>query len=253
MHTHTLGVSWICNIIHICTNVHRLTECTGWRRLIGCLKLQVISPKRATNYRALLRKMTYQDKASYFSTRPCTLSVDLEYTRDTAIHCNTHTATHTLQHTRCNTHTATLCGSWIHSMHSQRMCTHKLSVSWTHSLNTIHIYTNIYTNMHRRRESADDQSQQWHYLCCRVAAYFMYIHSYVSCIWCQHICMLYMQTYRYVLCGNICVYCIVREYSHIVYASQVKYILYIYVSSICQHFYFKHTCLACANIFASYM
>ena len=33
---------------------------TGWRRPIGCIKLQVISRKRATNYRALLRKMTYR-------------------------------------------------------------------------------------------------------------------------------------------------------------------------------------------------
>ena len=31
---------------------------TGWRRLIGCLQLQVIFRKRATDYRALLRKMT---------------------------------------------------------------------------------------------------------------------------------------------------------------------------------------------------
>jgi len=31
----------------------------GWRRLIGCLQLQVKFRKRATNYRALLRKMTY--------------------------------------------------------------------------------------------------------------------------------------------------------------------------------------------------
>jgi len=37
--------------------------CTGWRRLLGCLKLQVIFRKRATNYRALLRRMTYEDKA----------------------------------------------------------------------------------------------------------------------------------------------------------------------------------------------
>ena len=37
---------------------------TGWRRLIGCLKLQVIFRKRVTNYRALLRKVTYEDKAS---------------------------------------------------------------------------------------------------------------------------------------------------------------------------------------------
>ena len=41
---------------------------TGWRRLIGCLKLQVILCKRATYYRALLRNMTYEERASYDST-----------------------------------------------------------------------------------------------------------------------------------------------------------------------------------------
>ena len=45
---------------------------TGWRRTIGCLKLQVIFRKRTTNYRALLRKMTHKDKASYESSPPCT-------------------------------------------------------------------------------------------------------------------------------------------------------------------------------------
>jgi len=44
---------------------------TGWRRPAGCLKLPVIFRKRATNYRALLRKMPYKDKASYDSTPPC--------------------------------------------------------------------------------------------------------------------------------------------------------------------------------------
>jgi len=34
---------------------------TGWRRCIGCLKLQVSFRKRATSYRALLREMTYND------------------------------------------------------------------------------------------------------------------------------------------------------------------------------------------------
>jgi len=43
----------------------------GWRRFIGCLEVQVIFRKRATNYRALLWKMTYEDKASYDSTPPC--------------------------------------------------------------------------------------------------------------------------------------------------------------------------------------
>jgi len=48
---------------------------TGWRRFIGCLKLQVIFRKRAANYRALLRKMSYEDKASYDSTPLCIISV----------------------------------------------------------------------------------------------------------------------------------------------------------------------------------
>jgi len=47
---------------------------TGWRRPVGCLKLQVILRIRATNDRALLRKMIYEDKASYDSTPPCTHS-----------------------------------------------------------------------------------------------------------------------------------------------------------------------------------
>jgi len=47
---------------------------TGWRRPIGCLKSQVIFCKRATHYRALLRKTTYEDKACSESTPPCTLS-----------------------------------------------------------------------------------------------------------------------------------------------------------------------------------
>jgi len=45
---------------------------TGWRRPIECLKLQVIFRKRATNYKALLRKMTYKDKACYDDMPPCT-------------------------------------------------------------------------------------------------------------------------------------------------------------------------------------
>jgi len=44
---------------------------TGWPRPIGCLKLHVIFRIRATEYRALLRKMTYEDKASCGSSPPC--------------------------------------------------------------------------------------------------------------------------------------------------------------------------------------
>jgi len=46
----------------------------GWRRLTRCLELQVIFCKRAANYRALLRKMTCEDKPSYASVLPCTAS-----------------------------------------------------------------------------------------------------------------------------------------------------------------------------------
>jgi len=55
-------------------NTHS-NPCTGWRRLIGRLKLQVICLKGATNYRALLQKMTYEDKASYGSPPSCTSNV----------------------------------------------------------------------------------------------------------------------------------------------------------------------------------
>jgi len=41
---------------------------------VRVLKLQVSFRTRATNYRALSTKMTYQDKASYGSSPPCTSS-----------------------------------------------------------------------------------------------------------------------------------------------------------------------------------
>ena len=55
MHTSLLWVSF--------RRIYTFSPRTGWRRPIGCLKLQVIFRKSATNYRALLQKMTYEDKA----------------------------------------------------------------------------------------------------------------------------------------------------------------------------------------------
>jgi len=52
-------------------NIFIYTVDTGCRRPIGCLKLQVIFQKRATNYRILLREMTSKDKASCRSPPPC--------------------------------------------------------------------------------------------------------------------------------------------------------------------------------------
>ena len=72
-----------CSVLHlvaVCCSVLQcvalfciLSHCvTGWQRPIGSPKLQIIFPKRATKYRALLRKMTYKDKGSYESSPPCT-------------------------------------------------------------------------------------------------------------------------------------------------------------------------------------
>ena len=43
-------------------------------RCIGCLKLHVTFDERAAKHRALLRKITYKDKAFYDSTPPCSTS-----------------------------------------------------------------------------------------------------------------------------------------------------------------------------------
>jgi len=81
---------------------------TGWRRLIGCLKLQVIFRKSASNYRALLRKMTYEDKASCDSTPLCIYLTWLLYMwRDSYI-CDM-TRTYVMMRVWLTRHA---CGSW---------------------------------------------------------------------------------------------------------------------------------------------
>ena len=61
--------------IHTCPSVGKCVKiCTGWRRLTGSPKLQIIFHKRATTYRALLLKMTNKDEGSYESSPPCILT-----------------------------------------------------------------------------------------------------------------------------------------------------------------------------------
>jgi len=67
-HTATHCTTNPCNTVQ---HTARQTPATGWRRLIGSPKLQVIFRKRATNNRALLWKLTYEDKGSYESSPPC--------------------------------------------------------------------------------------------------------------------------------------------------------------------------------------
>ena len=61
---------------------------TGWRRLIGSPKLQIIFHKRATNYRALLRKMTYKDKGSHESSPPCSHTTVSIYNVANSVYCS---------------------------------------------------------------------------------------------------------------------------------------------------------------------
>jgi len=59
--------TWVMPQTHKCVlHIH-----TGWRRLIGSPKLQIIFHKRATKCRSFLRKITYKDKGSYESSPPC--------------------------------------------------------------------------------------------------------------------------------------------------------------------------------------
>jgi len=78
-HVLRLLLSWGENA-HLCCMTHSyvwhdsficVTRLTEWRRPTGCLKLQVIFRQRTTNYRSLLQKMTYKDKASYGSSPSC--------------------------------------------------------------------------------------------------------------------------------------------------------------------------------------
>ena len=60
--------TWLCRGMR--AQLGGLRATTGWRRLIGPPKLQIIFHKRAAKYRSLLPKMTYKDKGSYESSPP---------------------------------------------------------------------------------------------------------------------------------------------------------------------------------------
>ena len=60
------------------TKLLYMCEDTQWRGCVGCIMLQVSVRKRATNYRALMQKMTYTDKVSYTSLPPSPVYVCFE-------------------------------------------------------------------------------------------------------------------------------------------------------------------------------
>jgi len=89
----------------LCVQTRHLN--TGGRRPIGCLKLQVIFRKKATNYRAFLRMITYTDKASYGSLPPCSVNSIMQLSH-IHIWIYTHAYIHTPNiHTCLHTHTPT--------------------------------------------------------------------------------------------------------------------------------------------------
>ena len=126
--------------------------CTGWRRLIGSPKLQIIFHKRATKYRSLLWKMTYKDKGSYESsppfTREITLNVMLQLKKDhAATRCNT------LQHTACVLqHTATHCNILQHKCIHMNVYVWNLDVMLPFKKNhtQMYVYECVCMNLHIR-------------------------------------------------------------------------------------------------------
>jgi len=66
-----MRLSLECHSILICDVSESGIQGTGWRRLIGSPKLQIILRKTATKYRPLLQKITCKGKGSYESSPPC--------------------------------------------------------------------------------------------------------------------------------------------------------------------------------------
>ena len=138
--------------------VHPAAYTTGWRRLIGSPKLQVILHKRATKHRSLLRKMTYKDKGSYESSPPCT--------RHTKIRKD---ITYIYTHAFIDTHVFTdMDSTHIHWY----TCTH---------MHQTHKYLHVHA---RENWSRDPPWQEWVFP--RAFATCIYRHA---CMW--HACMWY--------------------------------------------------------------
>jgi len=138
-----------------------LTHPTGWRRCIGCLKLHVSFRKRATSCRALLQKMTYEDKVSYASLPPCTfhhpkpddLTAHEECKRTHRDSRATHTHDHLHKHTCKNGAKVHMCtNTYIHPRH-----THTYMDVYTHKYICTRTWTQIRTRTRVRKGTV-----KWH-------------------------------------------------------------------------------------------
>jgi len=107
-HTHThvdrqtdtnIALHFHCSRCRPLSLTHTLTHTrtyahTGWRRLKGSPKLQIIFHKRATKYRSILRKMAYKNKGSYESSPPCGIVLSLFQTSHVVKYQQFDTQTH---------------------------------------------------------------------------------------------------------------------------------------------------------------
>jgi len=130
--------SWVRHDSFICDTwlmrIVGVTLCTGWRRLIGSPKLQIIFHKRAIKYRLLLREMACKDKGSYESSPPCICVETHSYvTHDSRVRETW------LLHMWHMTHAYSRCG-FVYLCHDLFVCDTWLTRTWdmTHSYVTYH-------------------------------------------------------------------------------------------------------------------
>ena len=94
-------------LTHCNTQHHTASHRTGRRRLIGCLKLHIIFCERATNYRALLRKMTNEDKLSLYANKHIDTHKYTDNDRDTRKRAINYTPASTQTNTLTQSNTPT--------------------------------------------------------------------------------------------------------------------------------------------------
>jgi len=164
--------------------VYSHTLCTGWRRPIGCLKLQVIFCKRSTNYTALLRRIPYEDKAPHDPT------YGIVYSRMYMRGCE-NVYSRTLYICAC-------AASYSHTLHicacARRLREYTIPHEDSRILYSLTLYTSVkdvrksvgcvgcQTSMCRMSESLL-YSTTWCYMC--IAVYSHTLHSIHLCMRCE--------------------------------------------------------------------
>jgi len=185
---------------------------TGWRRLIGSPKLQIIFHKRAIKYRSRLRKMICKDKGSYESSPPCTRVLAHNYVC-TYTHMYTQMNTHEHTHARAHTHTHVHAHTHTHIRIYTCFWAHVYVCTYTHEHTPppLHTHTPMYTSSGHTRIWGPvwaflDLYHGWN--CCS------YIHIHVNEYLCTYtpihtyVIRMHMHTYKHVCtcCIHTCIH-----------------------------------------------